>query len=156
MAGHRVGYLVGPPAVVAQVHKVTTHTVYSAPTPGQWAARRVLETGGAWLERARELYRGAGDDAARALGLPPPEGSTFLFLDVRDRLDERGTPGLLEDCLEDGVLLAPGASSGEAYSGFVRLSYTACPPGETREAVVRLSRRLGRSGAAPRIAERPA
>ncbi len=152
MAGNRVGYLVGPPAIVREVHKVTTHTLYNAPTTGQVAALRVLEDGTDWLDRTREGYRGTGQATAATLGVEAPEGSTFLFLDVRAHLDPRGLDGFLLDCLEDGVLLAPGASSGEAYAGWVRLCYTACAPERVAEAVRRLARRLGRPPARARLA----
>ena len=142
MAGNRTGYLTGPPATVAQIRKVATHTVYCAPTPGQLAGLRALREGGPWLDRARELYRKAGQDAARTLGLASPEGSTFLFLDVESVLDERGLPGLLSDCFEDGVLVAPGGSGGDAYVSWIRLCFTSCPPDETAEAVRRLARRV--------------
>jgi N-succinyldiaminopimelate aminotransferase len=142
MAGNRVGYLVGPAEAVAAARKVSTHTFYAAPTAGQWAARAALRDGAAWVDRARGLYRDAGEAAARVLGLPPPEGSTFLFLDVSRRLDDRGVWGFLADCVDDGVALAPGPSCGEAYEGWVRLCYTAAPPEAVAEAVARLARRL--------------
>jgi len=144
MAGNRVGYLVGPADAVAAARKVTTHSSYHPSTAGQIAALRALEGGASWIADAREAYRRAGDDAARALGLEPPEGGTFLFLDAKPRLDERGLWGFLEDCLEDGVLLAPGGSCGEAYPTWVRLCFSAAPPAEIAEAVRRLARRLGR------------
>jgi len=141
-AGNRVGYLVGPPAVIAQAHKVSVHSAYHAPTPGQWGALRALEAGASWVENARASYREAGEDAAQALGVPRPEGSCFLFLNVEDRLDERGMIGFLEDCLEDGVVLAPGASSGTDYTNWVRLCYTAVPPDQAATAVRYLAKRL--------------
>lgn len=142
MAGNRVGYVAGPAALVAEARKIGTHSFYHAPTAGQWAALAALRDGRAWIDTARESYRGAGEHAARELGRPTPGGSTFLFLDVSHRLDERGLQGFLEDCFEDGVLLAPGASAGEAYADWVRLCYTAVPPAQVREAVSRLARRL--------------
>jgi N-succinyldiaminopimelate aminotransferase len=143
MAGNRTGYLAGPPDVVSQIRKVSTHTVYCAPAAGQVAGLRAIRKGGDWLEEARSLYQAAGEDAARVLGLPSPEGSTFLFLNVEQSLDERGLAGLLRDCFEEGVLVAPGASGGEAYGNWIRLCYTACPPEGTAEAVRRLARRVG-------------
>jgi N-succinyldiaminopimelate aminotransferase len=122
MAGNRTGYLCAPPELAAEILKVSTHTVYCAPAAGQLAGLRALQKGAGWLERARNLY--------------------LLFVDVADRLDDRGLPGLLEDCFQDGVLVAPGASSGRDYSTWIRLCFTTCPPEETAEAVRRLARRI--------------
>jgi N-succinyldiaminopimelate aminotransferase len=143
MAGYRVGYLVGPPALLAEVHKLHVHSTYSAPTPSQIAALRALREGDAWLAETRHFYQHAGDDAASVLGVPPPAGSTFLFLDVADRLDERGMMGFLEDVFEDGVVLAPGASAGSDYARWVRLCFTAAPPEQVATAVRLLAKRLG-------------
>jgi len=142
MAGNRTGYLVGPPDAVAAAQKISTHTCYAAPTAGQVAGLRALRDGSAWVENARACYREAGEDSARALGLAAPEGGTFLFLDVRHRLDERGVFGFLADCLGDGVALAPGPSCGSDYATWVRLCYTAAPPDAVRAAVARLAARL--------------
>lgn len=148
MAGYRVGYLVGPPAVLAEVHKLHLHSTYCAPAPAQLAALAALREGDAWLAETRALYRAAGADAAAALGVAPPQGSTFLFLDVRDRLDARGLRGLLEDLFDEGgVVLAPGASSGRDYEGWVRLCFTAEPPEAMAVAVRHVARRL--AAAAP-------
>ncbi len=142
MAGNRVGYLAAPSALAAQARKIGTHTAYAAPTAGQWAALRALEEGADWISESRAAYREVGDEAAALLGLEPPGGSTFFFLDVRPHLDERGLDGFLADCFEDGVLVAPGGSSGRDYGDWVRLCYTAVPPAEALEAVRRLARRL--------------
>ncbi|MCP5065775.1 MAG: pyridoxal phosphate-dependent aminotransferase [bacterium] len=143
MAGNRVGYLAGPAAAIAEAHKVGVHSSYHAPHAGQIAALRALEGGDAWVAHAREVYRKAGEDAAAVLGLPAPQGSCFLFVDVRPVLDERGLIGFLEKCLEDGVVLSPGASSGSDYADWVRLCYTAVPPEQAAVAVRHLARRIG-------------
>jgi aspartate/methionine/tyrosine aminotransferase len=144
MAGNRTGYLVGPPQAIAAARKISTHTFYSAPTAGQLAGLQALRGGQGWLDAARESYRQAGWSAADTLGLPRPQGSTFLFLDVRDQLDERGIFGFLEDALEDGLVMAPGPSFGQGYEGHVRLCFTSAPPDRVAEAVTRLKRRLDR------------
>jgi hypothetical protein len=35
-----------------------------------------------------DVYREVGDETARRLGIPEPEGGQFHFLDVRSHLDE--------------------------------------------------------------------
>lgn len=142
MAGNRTGYLVGPPEAVAAARKVSTHTFYAAPTAGQLAALAALREGDAWLAAARESHRSVGEATAACLGLPAPEGGTFLFVDVGARLDERGVWGFLADCVSDGVALAPGPSCGEGYESWVRLCFTAAHPEEVARAAQILARRL--------------
>ncbi len=145
MAGYRVGSLVGPPAVIAEVQKLHTHSTYCAPAPSQLSALRALRDGDGWLTEARAQYQRAGHDAAHSLALPEPGGSTFLFVDVGRQLDERGMPGFLEDLFDDGVLVAPGASAGSAYGDWIRLCFTAAPPEQVATAVRLLAKRLGRA-----------
>lgn len=144
MAGTRVGYLLAPPVpgLLAQVHKVHLHSAYSAPIGPQHLALRALRTGQAWLDGARAAYQRAGEDSARRLGLPAPEGGTFLFVDVRRRLDERGMQGFLEDGIRQGLVLAPGASCGADFGGYVRLCTTAASPEATARGVERLARMI--------------
>jgi N-succinyldiaminopimelate aminotransferase len=142
MAGNRVGYLVGPARAISQALKISTHTFYAAPTGGQLAGLRAMRDGGAWLADARRSYRAVGDETAALLGLPPPAGATYHFLEVGDRLDERGVWGFLEDCVDRGVALAPGPSCGAGYERFVRLCYTAAPPDEVTAAVRRVAELL--------------
>jgi N-succinyldiaminopimelate aminotransferase len=144
MAGYRVGYVAGPAAPLAEALKLSTHTVYAAPTAAQLAAQKILGgAGDAWVSRAREAYRAAGDAAADRLGVPRPEGSTFLFLDVAARLDARGLAGLLEDAADRGLLVAPGPSCGPCPT-HVRVCYTSAPPDVVRRGVEVLATLLGR------------
>lgn len=142
MAGNRCGYMVGPTDAIDQARKIGTHTFYGAPTSGQLAAVRALEGGKGWQLTARESYQAISQHAAAALGVPEPEGSTFFFVDVAHKLDERGMAGFLEDCFEDGVLVAPGLSSGNDYGTWVRLCYTAMPPDDAATAVTLLAARI--------------
>ncbi|HEX2254639.1 MAG TPA: pyridoxal phosphate-dependent aminotransferase [Thermoanaerobaculia bacterium] len=144
MAGNRCGWVVGPAAAMRDVRKISTHTFYCAPTAAQIAGLRCLQgPGDAWVATARESYRTVGEAAARRLGVAPPGGSTFLFLDVADRLDERGLGGLLEDCAERGLFVAPGPSFGP-FPTAIRLCYTAAPPEVVLRGVEALAEVLGR------------
>ena len=49
---------------------------------GRWRALRAIQDGQPWVDRARESYRLAGAAAAAELGLPAPQGSTFLFVNA--------------------------------------------------------------------------
>jgi len=152
MAGSRVGYVAGPEPIVSNARKIATHVYYHAPVVAQHAALAALAHGADWVAANREADGAVGREVARRLGLPAPEGGTFLFLDVRERLDARGLPGLLEDCFAEGVLVAPGHSCGTDYVDWIRLSYTAAPAEQVLEAVDRLARVLARRGGAGRRA----
>jgi N-succinyldiaminopimelate aminotransferase len=143
MAGHRCGYLVGPVGAVSAARRIITYVWYSTPTPSQLLAERALAHGHGWLERARKAYLEVGTMAADRLGLPRPEGSTFLFLDVAHLLDDRGLLGFLDDCLDDNLVLAPGSSFGAFYSTWVRVCYTCVEPERVMRGVDRLAQRLG-------------
>ena len=52
--------------------------------------------------------------------------------------------GFLERCLDAGVLLTPGPAAGRDYATWVRLCFTAVPPGELSDALGRLAGVLGR------------
>ncbi len=144
LAGARLGWLVGPDAALAEIAKLGTHTTYSAATPSQYAALRILAgAGDAWAAEARAEYVATGTEAARRLGVAAPEGGTFLFLDAAKSLDSRGLMGFLEGCADDGLFLAPGPSFGP-FPTHVRLCYTAIPPEAALRGVDILAKRLVR------------
>ena len=144
MAGNRCGWITGPTDAMKELRKISLHSFYSTPTASQIAALRVLgEPGRKWIERARAQYKEAGERAAARLGIEPPQGSTFLFLDVADHLDERGLGGFLKDCVDRGLFVAPGPSFGP-YPTHVRLCFTAAPPDNVGRGVEVLASLLGR------------
>ena len=144
VAGYRCGYRVGPREPLTAARRAAAYIWYSVPTPSQLAAVRALDAGDAWLARARESYRRAGEESAARLGVPVPQGGTFLFLDVEQFLDDRGLAGFLEDCLDDNLVLAPGTSFGPSFDTWVRLCFTCVEPDVVKRGVGRLARRLGR------------
>ncbi|MEX2498664.1 MAG: pyridoxal phosphate-dependent aminotransferase [Wenzhouxiangellaceae bacterium] len=136
MAGNRCGYLVGPEEVIGAIKRIATNINYSPCSASQRAALNALNGAGEpWVEAAREKYAALGREAAGALGLPAPKGSTFLFPDVSAALDarhdNRGLDGFLGDLAEAGVMVAPGPSFGP-YPNHIRLCFTAAPPEEIR------------------------
>ena len=149
MAGNRCGYMVGPSPIMAELRKVATHTFYSTPTAAQLAAVRALAgPGDRWAEAACESYAATGRAAAARLGVPAPQGSTFLFFDVAESLKTRGRDGgdlapLLEACVDRGLLIAPGSSFGP-FPTHVRLCYTAVEPQRALRGVAVLAEILGR------------
>ena len=145
MAGNRCGYIVGPSAAIMRsVRKATVHHFYSACTASQLAAAHVLQNGETWLETAVASYRTAGFAAADRLGLKRPQGGTFLFLNVGPHLDDRGMHGFMVDCIERGLILAPGGSCGSDYEPFVRVCFTSAPPDVVARGVNVLAERIGR------------
>jgi N-succinyldiaminopimelate aminotransferase len=145
LAGARVGYTHGPAPVMEVVRSVQTFFTYCAPRPLQLGAARALDEGDGWLAEARGLYREAGRRAAEVLGLPAPEGGTFLFFDTRPhRLPGEGAHAFLERAAAVGVMLTPGAASGSHYEDWARLCYTSVPPDALELALARLSGLLGR------------
>ncbi|MCB9671153.1 MAG: pyridoxal phosphate-dependent aminotransferase [Alphaproteobacteria bacterium] len=144
MAGNRVGWLVGPADLIEHAKRVSTHTFYSAPTGGQLAGLAALGPAGtAWREDARAKYAELGAYAADRLGAARPEGSTFLFLDVAEHLDEDGLEGFLVRAADRGLLLAPGPSFGP-YPTHVRICFTSAAPDLVRAGVDVLADLLGR------------
>jgi aspartate/methionine/tyrosine aminotransferase len=145
MAGQRVGYLAGPERIVSEARKIGTHIYYHPPIVGQYSALAALNGGEEWIAAARGEYQKSGAKVAELLGLPAPDGGTFLFVPVVEQIKRRGMDGFLEDCFEQGVLVAPGLSCGEDYADWIRLSFTAVPPDEVLEAARRLAGVMSRA-----------
>jgi N-succinyldiaminopimelate aminotransferase len=144
LAGARVGFAHGPIEAMQAIRGVQTYVTYCAPRPFQLAAARVLDEGHQWIADARKLYGELGSEAADALDVPRPPAGTFLFIDVRGRRREgEDTNAFLGRCVDAGVLLTPGISSGKDYEGWVRLCFTTVPPEELRVALAKLRTVLG-------------
>jgi N-succinyldiaminopimelate aminotransferase len=139
LAGARVGYTHGPGEVMDVIRGVQTFYSYCAPRPMQFGAAVALDQGEAWLANMREIYGRAGRAAAHALEVPQPEGGTFLFFDVqRFMRPGEDLSGLLERCLDGGVMLTPGTACGSHFGTWARLCFTTVPEAELHEALAQL------------------
>ena len=140
-AGARVGFTHGPEGVMAAIRGMQTFHTYCAARPMQFGGVEALRHGGEWVEESRSLYRDAGYEAADALGVPRPEGGTFLFVDVSSKLGpgDVDCSAFLERCADAGVLLTPGRSCGADYANWVRLCFTSVPPAQLAVALEKLT-----------------
>jgi aspartate/methionine/tyrosine aminotransferase len=109
---------------------MANHSVYNVPQAMQRAAHAALIGGEDFLAGARSRYRVARDVAHARIAAPArlPQGSTYLFLDLRKFSAVSDCMGVLERIAEAGVLLAPGSAFGAQYEGWARLCFTAVDP----------------------------
>jgi N-succinyldiaminopimelate aminotransferase len=143
MAGNRVGYLVSDPEVTALINRLTTYLIYSVNTGGQWAAWEALRSNIKWSQQAANKYLEVAQSVAERLNIPVPQGGTFFFMNVAHHLDDGGIMSLLNSCVDEGLLLAPGAAFGPDYQKHIRLCFTSVPPEQTLSGVEILARKLG-------------
>ena len=143
-AGLRVGYAVGPEPVIAALRKMANHSIYNVPQAMQRAAHAALVEGEEFLSATRARYRATRDLAYGRIAIPThlPQGSTYLFLDLRPYGGGDGMAAL-ERIADAGVLLAPGAPFGEVYRGWARLCFTAVDPDRLVVGIDRINEVLG-------------
>jgi DNA-binding transcriptional MocR family regulator len=144
--GIRVGYLVGPEAVIADIARRATSTYIS---PGMVSAAIVYEfcTSGA-LERSSATVRDALEERCERLAsalsreLPDarfvaPDGGYFLWVELPDGVD---STKLVTAAAEHGVAIVDGDDFvTEGRSGAIRLSFAPVTPAQIDEAIPRLA-----------------
>ena len=145
MAGYRCGFLQGPTEVIDAVERAQTYLAYNAPTPSQYISQFVLgSTGLEWAKQAAQMYYQTGCEAADLLDIEHPQGSTFLFIDIKDDLKGRSIQEVLGECVDHGLLLAPGSSFGP-YPTHIRLCFTSAPHDQVIEGIKVLRKVLKRT-----------
>jgi aspartate/methionine/tyrosine aminotransferase len=138
-AGLRVGYALGPEAVIATIKKLVNHSVYNVPVAMQRAGLDALTRGNAFLADARGRYCAARDRARTRLTASAdcPPGGAYLWVDFRAWGDT--CLPILERCAAAGVLLAPGTAFGESCGAYARLCFTGVPPERLDEGIDRIN-----------------
>ncbi len=130
LAGARVGYVAAGQEVIAAARRMSVHTVFNVPIASQRAARAALHAGPEFLASALTAYASARqvtcDALSRITGVRfhPPEGATYVFCDFAERLGKRPLSALLSRAVDQGVLLAPGESFGDAFRTHARICFS--------------------------------
>jgi DNA-binding transcriptional MocR family regulator len=144
--GIRVGYLVGPEALIAGIAKIATSTYISPSMVSQAIVNEFCRSGA--LERSIETVKAALHERAQTLAdalrreLPEarfvePQGGYFMWLDLPDGTD---VDALFVAAATRGVQFVKGSDfvldGGEAT---LRLAYSGVTPAQIEEGVGRLA-----------------
>ena len=127
MTGWRLGYVLGPKAIMGEMKKIHQFVIMCASTPSQYAGIEALRHGDADVEKMRSEY-----DVRRKyllseldrLGIKcfVPEGAFYIFPCIAGygMTSEEFATDLLN---KERVVVVPGTAFGESGEGFVRISY---------------------------------
>ena len=145
MTGWRLGYAMGPKAVMDQVKKIHQFVIMSAPTISQYAGLEALRNGDSDIERMKKEYDKRRKYLLKEferLGLPcfEPRGAFYIFpfIGKYGMTSEEFATDLLE---KEHVVVVPGTAFGDSGEGFVRISY-AYSLDALKEAIKRIERYL--------------
>jgi 2-aminoadipate transaminase len=143
--GIRVGYLVGPRPVIAQVEKLATGTYISPNMVAQGIVNQFARSGA--IDRSIETVKAALGERVRVLAaalereIPEarfvvPEGGYFMWVEL-----PRGTDvqALFEAAADRNVQFVKGTDFVlEGYESSLRLAYSGVTPAEIEEGITRL------------------
>jgi len=127
MTGWRVGYMMGPETLLAEMRKLHQYLIMSAPTMSQWAALKALEVGEPFVQEMHARYerrRKLVVEGLNAMGLAciEPHGAFYAFPCIQSTgLDDNEFAERLLQ--EERVAVVPGRAFGASGAGFVRMSY---------------------------------
>jgi aspartate/methionine/tyrosine aminotransferase len=129
MTGWRIGYAVGPPAVVRQLAKAQEAVVSSSSSISQKAAEAALLGSQEAVAGMRDAYRRRRDAALQRLDADEiayarPSGAFYLMVDV-STTPETSEEFALRLLREQHVAVVPGSAFGAGGEGYVRVSLAA-------------------------------
>ena len=128
MAGWRIGFAVGNPALIGALGRVKSYLDYGAFTPVQAAAVAALNGPQDIVAANRALYKARRDCLVESFGragweIPPPAASMFAWAPIPEEYRAMGAMAFAKRLLsEAGVAVAPGVGFGEEGEGYVRIA----------------------------------
>ncbi|MGL5675458.1 MAG: aminotransferase class I/II-fold pyridoxal phosphate-dependent enzyme [Cellulosilyticaceae bacterium] len=127
MTGWRLGYALGPKALIEMMTKVHQYAIMCAPTTSQYAAIEAMKNGDEDVRIMREAYdqrRRVMIEGFRAMGLScfEPKGAFYVFpcISATGLKSEEFCEKLL---YAQKVAVVPGTAFGASGEGFIRCSY---------------------------------
>ena len=127
MTGWRLGYALGPEAIIKQMIKLHQFAIMCAPTTSQYAAVEALKNGDEDVAEMTEAYnqrRRYLMNEFKEMGLPcfEPFGAFYVFPCIKEfgMTSEEFALKFLE---EEKVAVVPGTAFGDCGEGFLRISY---------------------------------
>ncbi|ONI37629.1 aromatic amino acid aminotransferase [Candidatus Epulonipiscium fishelsonii] len=143
MTGWRLGYALGPPAVIQAMTKMHQYVLMCAPTTSQYGAISAMKNGDSDVREMRKAYDGRRKlmlDGFKKMGLScfEPKGAFYVFPSIKETgmTSEEFCEALLK---EEKVAVVPGNAFGSSGEGYIRCSY-AYSIAELKEALVRIER----------------
>lgn len=140
--GLRIGWVVGPEAVVYRLGDVKQQTDYGASSVSQWMMTELITSGDydIYLQQLRKELRARRDNALAALdkhfkGLATwkkPKGGFYIWLRFDKRLP---MDKIFNEALKAGILLNPGNVYDYAENHAIRLSYAYADPEDLTKAL---------------------
>ena len=149
MAGWRVGFCVGNPAMVGALTRIKSYLDYGIFQPIQIAAAHALRGAQECVAETREAYRrraGALLEGLHAAGwpVPAPRATMFVWAPIPGPFVEMGSMEFARFLLrEAGVVVSPGVGFGREGEGHVRFALIDTES-RLREAGERIGRALAR------------
>ncbi len=128
MAGWRIGFAVGNPALIGALTRVKSYLDYGAFTPIQAAACAAINGPQDIVEQNRQLYKRRRDVLVESFGragweIPSPPASMFAWAPLPPALAHLGSLEFSKQLLTHaGVAVAAGVGYGEEGEGHVRIA----------------------------------
>jgi alanine-synthesizing transaminase len=147
MAGWRVGFCVGNPAMVGALTKIKSYLDYGIFQPIQIAAAHALRAGQECVGETREVYRRRAEALIQGLAsagweVPMPASTMFVWTPIPQPFAHLDSVSFARMLLrEAGVVVSPGVGFGPEGEGHVRFALIE-PESRLAEAGERIARVL--------------
>ena len=128
MTGYRLGYIVGPAAIMEEISKVHGLMVTTTTDASQAAALEALEHGSEDPLYYRKIYEKRRDyvlEALNEMGFETvnPQGAFYIFAKIPAKYGKDDMKFSLDLAFQEKVGVTPGSAFGPGGEGYVRLSY---------------------------------